>query len=84
MKLDPKKFLLCTLGDGGRLVAIDGPNQKVLAHHIGISGELEKVPADKTVRGLFVTISPEGFLESIDDTLQQQDITINQLIMPAL
>jgi hypothetical protein len=46
MKLDPTRYLLCSLGEEGRLVAID------------------------------------PVLESEDDTMQQNDLTINQLRMP--
>ena len=82
MKLDPHKYLVCSLRDEGRLVAIDEENQKVLAHHLAISRTLDQVPDDKTVRGIFVTVK-DGFLESLDGTIQQNDITVNQLHMAA-
>lgn len=82
MKLHPNRYLICSLGENGRLVAIDEENRKVLAHYLSESGTIEKVPDDKTVRGIFVKISDDGFLESVDETLQQNDITINQLKMP--
>ena len=60
-------------------MAIDEENQKVLAHNLGMFGKIEKVPDDKTVRGIFVKITSDGYFESIDDSMQQNDITISRL-----
>ncbi len=79
MKIDPAKNRIFQLGDQGRLVAINEENQRVLAHNLGLYGNMDRVPADKTVRGVFVKITPDGFVESLDDSMQQNDITINEL-----
>lgn len=79
MKLDPAEYKVYRLGGDGRRVAINRENHKVLEHHLGLFGELRKVPVDKTVRGIFVKELSAGDIESVDETLQQQDITICEL-----
>ena len=77
MKLDAKKYALFSLADQ-QLVGIDEENQKVLEHCLGIWKEFGNVPVDRTVRGVFVKRAGDELL-SLNDTAQQNDITINQL-----
>jgi hypothetical protein len=77
MKLEKNNYVLFSLPDN-QLVAIDRENQKVLDHCLGIWKEFSKVPLDRTVRGVFVK-NINGELDSVDETAQQNDITINQL-----
>jgi hypothetical protein len=78
MKLDSNKYVLFRLSDE-QLVAVDEENLKVLEHCMSVWKQLEKVPVDRTVRGVFVR-KAGGELFSISDSIQQNDITINQLI----
>lgn len=77
MNLDENKYTLFRLPDQ-RLVAIDGENQKVLGHCLGIWRSYKNVPVDRTVRGIFVDRT-NGGLQSVDESAQQNDITVNQL-----
>ena len=78
MKLDSTQYQVFCLADSGRHVAIDREQQKVIEHCLSIWKELQRVPADRTVRGIFV-MREGGNWSSVNDTLQQNDITLSQL-----
>jgi hypothetical protein len=78
MKTDPA-FSIYALADSDRHVAVSPENSRVIRHCLGLWKDLGAVPADRTVRGVFVKRDAEGRWTSVDETQQENDITIRQL-----
>lgn len=78
MNID-SSFAIYVLADSGRHVAITPENKKVISHCLGIWKTLDAVPHDRTVRALFVKRDAQGQWKSMDESLQENDITISQL-----
>ena len=73
----------CTLyrliTDEELLVAVTPDYQVQIEKLIKEFGDLAEIPVSKTVRGIFVRSIGNSVIEPVSASLQQNDITVNQL-----